>query len=468
VSPPRFVAAALVLGLAVVPAAAQTREIQNEVNAKLAAERARLAEAQVRADRDQASRERYEEIEIMARLLDRGLGKLHGIGLPDGVHAVAFSPDGTTLGTTYDGGLTGSVRLWDVNTGRQVAGHAGVNLTGVQGVYLKGQGIVFTTTIPQHFQKAVGGANKPAPKALTPWERVRKELRGEKVEAETAKPTGDTSIADTVLKVLAENGKNLTRLPEGENVTVALTLLPVQACAKCHGGKGGASGGMSGMMGSGSGGMMGGMGGMMGSGSMGPGMGGSRAGGLSSGSSSGSLAGGAGSSFGSSSGSAGSSPNFEANLAEFHKNALMGDLALKQKDYQQAVNAYRKAIDVKGLPEDSTTQLEMVEVATKLARAMLAQGKTANAERIVQGLTRATERIKGGVHSNKPDEKKPEMALPAKLIITVPKKYLDQVGTGRIDFNALRKEAASVEYLTFDKPAAEKPKGGGGSGSSAH
>ena len=84
--------AALALGLAAAPAAAQTREVQNEVNAKLATERARLAEEQVRADRDQATRERYEEIEIMSRLLDRSLDKLAGVGFHGDVRAVAFSP----------------------------------------------------------------------------------------------------------------------------------------------------------------------------------------------------------------------------------------------------------------------------------------------------------------------------------------------------------------------------------------
>ncbi len=48
----RFLAATLALGLVAAPAVAQTREIQNEVDAKLAAERARVAEEQVKADRD--------------------------------------------------------------------------------------------------------------------------------------------------------------------------------------------------------------------------------------------------------------------------------------------------------------------------------------------------------------------------------------------------------------------------------
>src|SRR5438445_13884641 len=105
----------------------------------------------------------------MARLLDRGLGKLAGLGLPGGVHAVAFSPDGKVLASEAAGG---GVVLWDVATGRQLGAHAVAELPGMQGVYLKGQGIVYSATIPQHFQKPVAGPDKPPAKSLTEWERV--------------------------------------------------------------------------------------------------------------------------------------------------------------------------------------------------------------------------------------------------------------------------------------------------------
>jgi hypothetical protein len=331
----------------------------------------------------------------------------------------------------------------------------------MQGVYLKGQGVVFTATVPLHFQKPLAGPDKPAPKALTEWERVRKELRGEKVDGEQGREPDDTSIADAVLKVLADNGKNLTRLPEEERVTVALTLLPAQACADCHAGAQGAGGGgMRGMMGSGMGGMMGPGGGMA------PGPGGGRRGGRGGGPFRGPSGVGGGSEAGAPSvgGSAAAGapyPDTAETLADFRKYALMGDLALKQKDYQQAADALQKASKCTVLPVDPVTEMEYVEAATKLVRALTAQGKSEEAQKAVEGIAQLTERIKAHQRARNPAEKKADVALPAKLIITVPKKYLDQVGSGRIDFNALRKEAASVEYLTFDKPATEKPKGGG-------
>jgi hypothetical protein len=453
-------AATLALGLAAIPAAAQTREIQNEVNLKLAEERARLAGEQVRADRQQASRERYEEIEIMARLLDRSIDQLAGIGFHDGVHAVAFSPDGDTLATSSDGGFTGTVRLWDVHTGKRIAGHPGADLTAMQGVYLKGQGIVFSMTAPLHFQRPIGGPDKPAAKPLTEWERVRRELRGEQTEPVNARETTDTSIADAILKVLADNGKNLSHLPEDENVTVALTLLQAPACTACHASSGG-GGPMRGPMGSGmtpgSGGAMGpGMGsGRMGGPGMGYGMGppGKGAGGpgaMGPGPRSSGPGGGGGPGVGSAMGG-GPAGDGAGALADFRKYALMGDLALKQNDYIQAVEQYRKAAAVRMAPTDSAIALEHVEVATKLARALMAVGKSEEAERVVADVRRLAQNLKDGQKPDKRTEAKAEVALPAKLVITVPKRVFTAIGTGAVSATDIRK-GASVEYLTFDKP----------------
>jgi hypothetical protein len=403
-------------------------------------------------------REQYEEIEVMGRLLDRGLAKLSGIGFGDGIHAVAFSPDGRWLASS---GPEHAVRLWDVQTGKALSGHAVHKLSAAQGVYLKGQGIVYTATVPTHFQKAVGGADSPATKQLTEWERVRRELRGEKVESEKDKPRDDTSIADAVLRVLADNGKNLGRLPEGENVTVALTLVQTQACVNCH--RAADPGALRHTLGSAGGGAA--PPGSSGPGSAGPSAGGGApAGGPGIGSGGGRPPGtGGGPPSGPGVGAgAGASPDGAGERAEFRKHALMGDLAMKQQDYNQAVEAYRKAIaGYRPQTSDSAARLELIEVATKMARSLIAQGKTQEAENIVKSIIKMTDQLATTQQGDKPAQDKPAMPLPGKLIITVPKKVLDQAGTGKMSFDEFRK-AATVDHFTFDKPATEKPKGGTG------
>ncbi len=433
----KSLAALLLFGVVIVPAAAQTPRIQHEVEARLARERAALAADQ---------RERYEEIEIMARLLDRGLAKASRLeALGDLVHGVAFSPDGKILAS---GNAAGNVRLWDARTGKQIDHQALMEATSAQGVYLKGQGVVYTMTLPLHFQKVVGGADKPATQPLTEWDRVRKELRGEKVQADPAKPQPDVSIADAVLHVLADNGKNLTQLTDSDSVTVAITL-SMQSCTKCHTGTG--TSGRPGMMGGSGGAMMpGAPGGMRppGAGTIGTLSGTGSAGG--------------GTTAGSGGGSArtGAADDDRAARTEFHKQALLGDLAMKQNDFAQAAVAYNKAmVNRRLLSTDANTELELVEVASKWARALLAQGKADDAERIVRGLAKLTEHLGGTPHADQSAVGKPAMTLPSKLIITVPMKLLSQ-SAGRISFDEFRK-AATIEYLTFDKTS-EKPKGGVG------
>jgi hypothetical protein len=439
VNPWKVLAAAFVLSVAALPALAQTEEIQNKVDARLAGERARLADERVRADVESAKREQYEEIEVMARLLDRGLIRDARVGhLTDSMGSVAFSPDGKVLTSE---GASGNVRFWDAATGKQFAAHGAAHFSGAQGVYLKGQGVVYSLTVPLHFQKPVAGPDKPAPKEPTEWERVRRELRGEKVEAAKPHEPGGSSIADAVLKVLADNGKNLTRLPDGESVTVAITLPATQACVQCH-------------TGSGSGMMRGGAPGMMPPGVPPTGSGGGAPGGLG-------RSGGGGVPGGEAPGGGRVESETDTSRAEFRKYALLGDLAMKQHDYNQAVEAFMKAAGVyKEVPHEADAQLEVIEVGSKLARALMALGKKAEAERVVQSIAKMTDRLAGTVAPAKPAEGKQQMPLPAKLIIKVPKALIDQMGPGKMTFEEFRK-AASVEHLTFDKPT-ENPKGGTG------
>src|SRR5262249_47680706 len=81
----------------------------------------------------------------------------------------------------------------------------------------------------------VPDSGKPGPKPLSQWERMRRELRGEKVDSpEDKSQRENANLADTVLRVLAENGRHFSSLPGNEVITVSMTLRPMQACAQCH------------------------------------------------------------------------------------------------------------------------------------------------------------------------------------------------------------------------------------------
>src|SRR5262249_48711328 len=81
----------------------------------------------------------------------------------------------------------------------------------------------------------LGTGDKPGTKPLSDWERTRRGLRGEKSEAETpASKERQPALADALLHVLAENGKNLRALKENDSVTVVATFRQAGNCALCH------------------------------------------------------------------------------------------------------------------------------------------------------------------------------------------------------------------------------------------
>src|SRR6202023_439005 len=95
-----------------------------------------------------------------------------------------------------------------------------------EGVYLKGHGVVYTVTLPIAAQKPQVPLGQPADKPLSPWEKEQRALRGDKTEPTKKAETGPPSVSETVLRLLADNGKHFTELAPDETVTVAVVFRP--------------------------------------------------------------------------------------------------------------------------------------------------------------------------------------------------------------------------------------------------
>jgi hypothetical protein len=356
----------------------------------------------------------YEEVEILRRLLNRELASAYGLPA-HAVHGTHFWF--TPSGTQYVVSSSGPQRLSD--------GHH--QLAGAEGVYVKGCGVVYSATLPPTSRPALPQAAPAVLAPPSPWEQARAELRGEKLRpAEEKAAARQVPLSESLLRVLADNGRHFRHLPENETITVALTFRGGLACTQCH-----------------------------------VAVGSSSAGGptalykhpvIANAPPATSTAGG---------GSAG-----RTDPGPYVNEVLMGDLHVRQGRLDAAVSAYTGALHTlsQTLNHEKERQggwevktlLASVEVANKLAQVYTTQGDSEKALKYLEVARRsaqwAEERAQG----------KPATAggvpLPSRLVLSAPKKILDQVAAAKMTFEEFRK-AAAVEYLTF--PAADKtdPKG---------
>src|SRR5262249_50973134 len=65
---------------------------------------------------------------------------------------------------------------------------------------------------------------QPAPKPVSEWDRVRQEVRQEKPKPEPAEAPRQPTVADVILKVLADNGHRFGELGANASITVAVTF----------------------------------------------------------------------------------------------------------------------------------------------------------------------------------------------------------------------------------------------------
>jgi tetratricopeptide (TPR) repeat protein len=260
---------------------------------------------------------------------------------------------------------------------------------GLEGTYFKGQGVIYTVTLPQPAQDPRGVNSSPVSKPLSEWELMRKVVRQEKTEL-VIKPDSkkSTSLTEVILRALAANGSHFKLLGDDENLMVAITFRsPTPSGSSLSQGYplhsyGTPKGGLF-------------------------------------------------------------DPN-RSNGSKTRDYELLGDLHLKQGRVDEAIQAYSAALKIK----QGTKELAVLW--QKMAKALLAKGDARGAR---QALDYALKSASGKtVGDPKITGLKSSALLPAKLIISAPKKVLDQVGSGKITFEAFAK-AATVDYLTFSPSA---------------
>jgi hypothetical protein len=398
-----------------------------------------------------------EEVEILRRLLANGLADAYGF------------PSHKTL-TPYRGvryyPLIGPAQITESSMGdNSTNGMAGSFVPADQpaphpeGVYLKDYGVVYTATLPSPPSNPLSGTTVGAVTRtpLSPWERARKELRGETIEPEGKSVNGLPPLAEVILKVLAENGKHFTRLAEGERITVAVTFRDDAANGIYHPPLPGMVPSQyrsaSGSTGSPP--------------AFGPGLppgnglpGGPRP------SPNGSVPGGGFPPPGYS--IAPGAPEDDAAWLTDVRNAIrLGDLHLQRGKGQDAITAYKEALDRlekemfsrKNAPGktpggedadagDVPVLLMEVELCYKIAQVYVQTGDFESGRAMIQRaskLAKQAETLTGATAEANP--RPTQSALPSKLIVTASKKLLDEVGSGKLTFEAFRK-AATVEYVT--------------------
>jgi tetratricopeptide (TPR) repeat protein len=417
-----------------------------------------LALAETALDKKPQPPQMQEDVEVMRRILNRSLklpryasqtvwvqgngfggGALGALGTPGlGVYGNQNPVGGGALGNPTGGGALGnpygSVGNLGVWGGGQNVAVSTLDFPSVEGVYLKGHGVIYTLALPPQQNLKPDAAVSSPDKPLSEWERVRKEVRGEKVD-DAAKPKKNPTVLDALLKVLAENGTHLSQLGPDETVTIVVTFRESESAKNA------------GMV-------------LFDQWTTDPNS---------------------------------IDPNnnipFQYNLgtdssgdelrrlidltrnnratvdtvkyakevvrgqtkevpAAVKDNLLLGELSFKQGKYKEAEKAYLAALK---LLESSPDDPSLGQVYHALAQIYLADGNIAEAKNYVEKALAMQKKI-----SETPPPKKdatPPSTVPAKLIVSAPKKLLDQVGSEKISFEEFKKQV-TVEYVS--SPATEK------------
>jgi hypothetical protein len=339
--------------------------------------------------------------------------------------------------------------------------HAALGVpTNIEGVYLKGQGVLYTLTLPPPSPSQAASAKKTSTATTSDWERFRRSVRGDQArpkEAENVKESheevvgifaeleksGHLGITDEVLKILAENGRHFSHLAPDEKITVAITFRQVKA-PTANQAQTGTSNNLS---------TWGNQQDALntwqavpdpastGLGSSNPGgwtFGGGQSGGTG-------LSGGSGGS-GFSGGSAGNSSRGGSTLktpASVRDFELLGDMQLKQGKAKEAIQAFQRALNLSPPPKQAAALYQKISQADLMMEDVAAAKKAM--EMAVENIKLASEPARNQSGSSTKSESRPN--LPPKLIISAPKRLLDQVAD-KLPYAQFRRQA-TIDYLDF-------------------
>ena len=145
-------------------------------------------------------------------------------------------------------------------------------------------------------------------------------------------------------------------------------------------------------------------------------------------------------------------------LTDIRNGITLGDLHVKQQKYPEAVAAYKDAeMHLKWAmqsrkeknPEDMGSFLTGAHLYLLLAKGFESAGDNDMARKMMDNVawwSKVVAAQTGEAATAKAAAPTPP-ALPSKLVVTASKKLLDEVGSGKMTFEAFRK-AATVEYVT--------------------
>jgi tetratricopeptide (TPR) repeat protein len=308
----------------------------------------------------------YEDIEIFRRILDRKLNAYYP-------QIVTFVNTGGGMMGLQGGGMMGmqSGMAGLQGGGMMSMGGGGMGAAishSLEGVYLEGQGIVYTATLAS--RQPHGRAEAPPPPPVDEWENARRQIRNEKEEPKKAEPSKPPEVSDVVLKLLAEHGRHFSQVNANEGFIFILTVRAADAPPAKKLTK---------------------------------------------------------------------KAEQSAASRQAHELELVGDLHLKQQQYDVAISNYHKAMEL-----DPGDKLE-ASLRRKLAQCYLAQEKY---EKARTELDEAMKLLKRGKDDKDKAASAPAAVLPEKVIITVPKRLLDMALTNKMPFEEFRRHAM-VRKLTF-------------------